>query len=54
MARVALLGCVRIAIRREPSLPEPEFVRHTPEERRALVASLVGAPGAVPDVGPTD
>jgi hypothetical protein len=47
MARVAFLDRVRIAIRREePSLPAPEFVRHTLEERRALVASLFGAADA--------
>jgi hypothetical protein len=47
MARVVFLDRVRMGIRREaPLLPEPEFVRHTPEERRALVASLFGARGA--------
>jgi hypothetical protein len=48
MARLPLASRVRAVIRRDPpaSLPEPEFVRHTPEERRALVASLFGDGGA--------
>jgi hypothetical protein len=47
MARLAKLSRVREALRREgePSLPGPEFHRHTPEERRALVASLFVEPG---------
>jgi hypothetical protein len=47
MTQRSSLVRVREALRREagPSLPAPEFIRHTPEERRALVASLFGEAG---------
>jgi hypothetical protein len=52
--RVALPARLRAALRRDrrASLAAPEFVRHTPEERRALVASLFGA--SSPDTTATD